>query len=63
MECASNNSTAIHILGHGGKRSIVSEKGKIHKNIQKIRKSITIFENGTFIYVKVKHFRQNILVK
>ena len=64
-KCASNNSNAVHILGHDGKGSIFAEKGKIRlkkqkkKDIkwvkvhQKIKNSkvFTISGKGTFIHV------------
>ena len=66
--CASNNSTAVHILGHEGKSTVFLEKNKIrpkrgkkkdrkraktHKNIPKIGKCFTIFEDDTLIHLTI----------
>ena len=48
-KCVSNNSTAIHILQHGGKSSILSENSKISlkkgKKDRKREKSTKIYKN------------------
>ena len=52
-KCISNNGTVVHVLGHKHKSVVFPEKGKIHKNTQKIGKFLNNFEKGTLIHVTI----------
>ena len=67
----SNNNTAVHILGHEGKSSIILEKSKIrvkkgqkdrksvkmHKIIQKVGTFFIIFEKVTLVHATISYIK------